>query len=115
LGENAAKFNVGCKVPIAGYFFFAGVILGLVCGFRINVRALRTVGAWQRKRRPNPLSDSMTSLLEKIKLRDTVGLEIAGFAVAVLMCMGAISFLNPDSDWYADALRAARHPWPWRR
>jgi hypothetical protein len=103
------------QVSIAGYFFFAGVILGLVCGFRINVRALRTVGAWQRKRRPNPLSDSMTSLLEKIKLRDTVGLEIAGFAVAVLMCMGAISFLNPDSDWHADALRAARHPWPWRR
>jgi UDP-N-acetylmuramyl pentapeptide synthase len=60
-------------------------------------------------------SDSMTSLLEKIKLRDTVGLEIAGFAVAVLVCMGAISFLNPDSDWHADALRAARHPWPWRR
>jgi hypothetical protein len=109
LGENAAKFNVGCRVPIAVYFFIAGFMLSFVCAFRINVRALRTMGAWQRKRKPDPLRDWMTS----IKLRDTLGLEIAGLAVGFLMCMGAISFLNPD--WYADSLRAARHPWPWHR
>ena len=105
------KSTWGAEVPIAGYFFFAGVMLSLVCGFRINVRVLRTMGAWQRKRRPDPLSDCMTSFLEEIKLRDTVGLEIAGLAVGILMTMGAITFLNPD--WHADTLRAARQPRPW--
>jgi len=96
LGENAAKNNVGCRVPIAGYFFIAGVMLMLVCGLRINVRVLRTMGAWQRKRRPDPVTDFITGELERIRLRDTVGLEIAGLAVGILMTMGAISFLHPD-------------------
>jgi hypothetical protein len=79
---------------------------GLEHRMRFLSTRVRTVGAWQRKRRPDPLRDWMTSFLEEIKLRDTVGLEIAGLAVAILMCMGAISFLNPD--WHADALKAAR-------
>ena len=55
----------------------------------------------------------MTSFLEEIKLKDTVGLEIAGLAVGILVTMVAIAFLNPD--WHADALRAARQPRPWPR
>ena len=98
-------------MPIAGYVFIGGVILSGVCGFRINVRVLRTVGAWQRKRRPNPLSDLVTSILEEMKLKDTMGLEIAGLAFGILMWMGAIPFLFPD--WHAETLRAARQPWPW--
>ena len=99
-------------VPIAYYFFLVGVVLSGICVLRINVRILRTVGAWQRKRRPDPLCDSMTSFLEEIKLKDTVGLEIAGIAVGILMWMGAIPFLFPD--WHAETLRAARQPWPWQ-
>ena len=96
LGENAAKINVGCRVPFAGYFFIAGVMLMLVCGLRINVRVLRTLGAWHRKRKPDPFNDFITGELERIRLRDTVGLEIAGLAVGTLMTMSAISFLHPD-------------------
>ena len=65
-------------MPIAGYFFITGVMLCGVCGFRINVRVLRSLGAWQRKRRPDPVSDFITGELERISLRDTVGIEIAG-------------------------------------
>ena len=52
----------------------------------------------------------MTSFLDEIKLKDTIGLEIAGLAVGILMWMGAIPFLFPD--WHAETLRAARQPWP---
>jgi hypothetical protein len=38
-GENAAKFNVECRVPIEVYVFIGGFILSFVCSFRINVRA----------------------------------------------------------------------------
>ena len=68
-----STWGAGCLSQV--FFFFVGVILSLVCGLRINVRVLRAMGAWQRKRRPDPLSDWMTSFLEEIKLRDTVGLE----------------------------------------
>jgi hypothetical protein len=110
LGENAAKINVGCRVPIAGYFFIGGVMLMLVCGLRINVRVLRTLGAWHRKRKPDPFNDFITGELERIRLRDTVGLEVAGLAVGILMTMGAISILHPA--WHAEALRSAPQPRP---
>jgi hypothetical protein len=95
-GENAAKINVWCRVTFAGYFFIAGVMLMLVCGLRINVRVLRTLGAWHRKRKPDPFNDFITGELERLRLRDTVGLEIAGLAVGILMCMGAIPLLVPE-------------------
>ena len=66
-------------------------MLSNVCGFRTNVRILRTLGAWQRKRKPDPLNDYITGELERIRLRDTVGVEIAGLAVGILMCLGASS------------------------
>jgi len=79
-------------MPIAAYFFFAGCVLGLVCGFRVNVRMFK----WMEARRPwpRPSWDPMHLILS-IELRSTLGLEIAGFAVAIITVIVAIQYLKP--------------------
>ena len=81
-------------MPIAGYFFIAGVLLAMICGLRINVRVLRRMGAWQRTRKSHPVSDYITSELERIRLSNTVGFEIAGLGIALATIAFAIQFLN---------------------
>jgi hypothetical protein len=82
-------------MPVAAYFFIAGVLLGLVCGFRISVRTFRVLLARQRARRPDPWADAMIDILERIELRDTAGLEIIGLPAGFVMFMVAIRFLEP--------------------
>ena len=82
-------------MPVAGYLFIAGVLLLGVCGFRINVRVLIRLGARHRKRSPDDLLIGyMTAELERIRLKDAVGLEIAGLAIAVATVAVAIQFLK---------------------
>ena len=80
-------------VPIADYLFIAGILLFGVCGLRINVRVLRFLGARGRNR--DPVTDFITGELERIKLRDTVVLELIGLAVGLGMIFVAIQFLKP--------------------
>jgi hypothetical protein len=80
---NARRVGSVLNLPIADYFAIADILLSGICGLRINVRVLRSLGARQRKRRPDPVSDFIAGELERIRLRDTVGLEIAGFAVGI--------------------------------
>jgi hypothetical protein len=82
----------GETVPIAGYFFIAGCVLGGVCGFRINVRIMR----WMEFRRPSKRpSWDPTHLILGIQLRDTLAWEIAGFVIAITTVAVAIHFLKP--------------------
>ena len=78
---------------MAAYFFIAGVLLCMVCGLRLNVRVLRKLGAWQPGR--HPITDYITGELERIRLRDTVGSEIAGLVVGLIAIAFAIPFLQP--------------------
>jgi hypothetical protein len=84
---------VSGPVPIADYLFIAGVLLFGLCGLRINVRVLRFLGARARGR--DPVTDFITGELERIKLRDTVGLEIIGLAAGLGMTLIAVQFLRP--------------------
>lgn len=80
---------------LAACLFVAGCFLLMVCGFRINVRVLRRLGARTRKRRPDDLVTSyITGELERIRLKDTIGLEIAGIAVGVLLSAVAIAIFE---------------------
>jgi hypothetical protein len=82
----------GETVPIAGYFFIAGCVLGGVCGFRINVRIMK----WMEARRPwNRPSWDPTHLILGIQLRDTLALEVGGFGIAITTLAVAIQFLKP--------------------
>jgi hypothetical protein len=81
--------------PIAVYLFVFGVLLCGVSAFRINVRILRILGAWQRNRKPDPINDFITGVLERIELRNTIGLEVAGFTVGLGMVAVAIHFFKP--------------------
>ena len=80
-------------VRIAPGLFFTGILLGFVCMFRINVRIFKIVEAW-RPQKDRPWWDPMSFFLG-IQLRDSVGLEIAGLAVALAITALAIQLLQP--------------------
>ena len=79
-------------MPAAVYLFFAGILLGLLCGFRINVRAFQWMDARWPRNRP---SWDPTHLILGLRLKDTLGWEIAGLAIALVAITVAIQFLKP--------------------
>jgi hypothetical protein len=64
---------------------------GLVCGARIVVRAFQWAETWRPWGRP----EWHSPIVFRIRLRNTFGLEVAGFAVAILIINMAIPFLKP--------------------
>lgn len=69
-----------------GVLFFAGVLLGMVCSFRINIRVFQLLYAWGYGSKWDPFKD----LIVAMKLRNTLFLEIAGLLVSIIMASTAI-------------------------
>jgi hypothetical protein len=78
---------------VAPYLFFAGVLLGMVCMFRINVRAFQAMEAWRPW--PDRPAWDPTHIILGIRLKSTFVLEIIGLALALGTIWLAISFLKP--------------------
>jgi hypothetical protein len=77
--------------------FFAGILLGIVCMFRINVRAFQ----WMEARRPwlkRPTLDP-TNIILGIKLRNTFVLEVIGLIVAIVTLGIVIELDGPGLRW----------------
>jgi len=84
-------------MSIAALFFFAGCLLGMVCMFRINVRAFQ----WMEARRPGakrPTWDPIHIILG-IKLRNTFALEVIGLIVAIVTLGLVIELYGPGLRW----------------
>ena len=79
-------------MPLAGYFFIAGVVLGGICGLRISVRVVQWIDAMRRWDRP---SWDPTHLILRVQLRNTFALEIIGFVIAQITVAVADRFLKP--------------------
>ena len=78
---------------IAAIAFMTGVLLAMVSMFRINVRIFQ----WAEARRPwkdRPRWDPLNIVL-RMRLRDTLALEILALAIALLTIIVAIRFLTP--------------------
>ena len=81
----------------AVFFFFAGILLGMVCMFRINVRAFQ----WMEARRPRlkrPAWDPIRIILG-IRLRNTFALEVIGLLVAIATLGVVIEVYGPGLRW----------------
>jgi hypothetical protein len=87
LSALASDCGYSVMTNVAPYLFFAGVLLGMVCMFRINVRAFQAMEAWR------PWRDRPTIL--GIRLRSTFVLEVIGLALAIGTIAVAIPFLRP--------------------
>jgi hypothetical protein len=77
----------------AAYFFMGGILLCILCGFRLQVRFFQ----WIEARRPwkgRPAWDP-THLLLAPQLRDTLGWEIAGLTVGIVTVLTAVQYLQP--------------------
>jgi hypothetical protein len=73
-----------------GVLFTAGVLLGMVSTFRINIRVFQLMYAWGYGSKWDPFKD----LIVAIKLRNTLFLEIAGLLVSIIMCWTAIGLFQ---------------------
>jgi hypothetical protein len=73
-----------------GVLFTAGVLLGMVSTFRINIRVFQLMYAWGYGSKWDPFKD----LIVAIKLRNTLFLEIAGLLVSIIMCSTAIGLFQ---------------------
>jgi hypothetical protein len=76
---------------LAPFLFLAGCWLGVICGFRINVRVFQAVESWRPTRRPKW---DPTHIILGIRLRNTLVLEIVGLTVALAAIAIAIPILK---------------------
>jgi hypothetical protein len=78
--------------PAAGYFFMAGVLVGLCCGLRLYVRLLKW---WVATLRPKLASwDPLTPFILRMELRNTFWLEIIGVITGLSTIITALQFLR---------------------
>src|SRR5262245_18393896 len=77
-----------------GMLLFLVWLLMVVCGFRINVRFMRVLS---RHGADYPVPRYLARQLERIRLKDTVGSEIAGMVVGIFL-FGVFVWLH-EGPW----------------
>lgn len=78
-----------------GVIFFTGVLLGMVCMARINIRVFQ----WMYARGHGSRSDGLAHFIIPIRLRDTLFLELLGFLISIILYLTTVGILSVTGQY----------------